>query len=122
MEQLFFPECLPLPVEKPHRRSAPTAHWTCECFPKGARLNESSVLTPKKEHETMPKDTIPGREGGLLPSEPEPAGFPSLPRIRKRSVDEAVLSVSARVDELARRLERSENEARAEGEEDGEAF
>lgn len=49
----------------------------------------------------MKKDTIPGREGGLLStSQTEPVGFPAPPsgRARKRESPEvAVLSVAARM-------------------------
>jgi len=41
------------------------------------------------------EDTIPGREGGLLPE--EAAGFPQLPRVKKQDVQTAVLSVAARL-------------------------
>lgn len=95
----LFPECLPLPNEETGPRSAPTAHWTCECAASAAlaKLNEGSALTPERKDESMPKDTIPGREGGLLPSQSETVGFPPFPRSKKTGTQEAILSVAARL-------------------------
>lgn len=63
--------------------------------------------------------TIAGREGGLLSVREEAAGLPPLPRSKKEGLNEAILSVAARLKTIEAEMKALTD---LEGDDSGEAF